>query len=148
MTFGEFNVFTRRDARAILAGCAGMLRQGGLFILEAHTFEAVQAVGSAPATWSRHASGLFSETPYLCLQENTWDAAEAGALSRYFILDAASAEVRCYASFMQAYTTEEYEEMLREADLAVHHIPDENVWPVGADFSGKLRVFACRKNLR
>ena len=122
-----------------------MLRAGGLFVLEAHTYEAVRAIGSAPASWQRHARGLFSDAPHLCLQENAWNASGASALSRYFIVDAASAKVRQYASFMQAYAAEEYESMLRGAGLPVRRVLDEESWPAGGDFSGKLRVFVCEK---
>lgn len=146
MTFGEFNVFTRQDATAILKNCAAMLHDGGLFVLEAHTFEAVRAVGIAPATWQRHASGLFSEKPHLCLQENSWNADDSSALSRYFIVDAATAKVKQYASFMQAYTLEEYQAMLQAANLTVPKILGEEEWPAGPDFQGKLQTFVCRKN--
>ncbi|WP_051257741.1 class I SAM-dependent methyltransferase [Desulfovibrio cuneatus] len=147
MTFGEFNVFTHQDANAILKNCAEMLRNGGLFILEAHTFEAVHAVGSAPATWQRHASGLFSENPHLCLQENSWSVEGSSTLSRYFIMDAATATVRQYASFMQAYWLEKYQEMLHAAKLPVVKVLDDEEWPAGSDFRGKLQTFVCRKDL-
>ena len=146
MTFGEFNVFTRQDATDILKNCADMLRDDGLFILEAHTFEAVRAVGVTPATWQRHASGLFSENPHLCLQENGWNADDSSAFSRYFIVDAATARVQQYASFMQAYTLEAYQEMLRAANLAGAKILGEEEWPAGPDFQGKLQTFVCRKS--
>lgn len=86
MTFGEFNAFIRKDAALLLEHCAEMLTENGLFILEAHTYDAVRAMGEAPATWQRHATGLFSAGPHLCLLENSWNAAEASALSRYFLL--------------------------------------------------------------
>ena len=145
MTFGEFNVFTRQDAGVILHNCADMLREGGLFVLEGHSFEAVRTIGSAPATWQRHARGLFSDKPHICLQENKWNAADSSALSQYFIVDAATAQVQQYASFMQAYLHEEYQEMLRAAQLPVARILDEQEWPAGADFLGKLQTFVCRK---
>jgi cyclopropane fatty-acyl-phospholipid synthase-like methyltransferase len=148
MTFGEFNVFTRQDATAILANCADMLCDNGLFVLEAHTVDAVHAIGAAPATWQRHAHGLFSDKPHLCLQENTWNAEDASALSQYFIVDAATAQVQQYASFMQAYSLEEYREMLQAAKLPVVKILDEEEWPAGCDFQGKLQTFVCRKNSR
>lgn len=147
MTFGEFNVFIRQEAAAILRNCAGMLCDDGLFVLEAHTFEAVHAVGSAPATWQRHQGGLFSETPHLCLQENRWNVDDSSALSKYFIVDAATAQVQQYASFMQAYRPEEYQEMLRSVKLPVVAVLDAEEWPVGADFQEKLQTFACRKAL-
>ena len=144
MTFGEFNVFTRRDAAAILGNCSGVLRENGLFVLETHTFEAVHACGTAPASW--HAGGLFSDTPHILLWENIWDGADASALTRYFVVDAASAEVRRYSSFMQAYTAEQYRETLHAASLSPHEILGETVWPPGDYFRGKLQAFVCRKN--
>ena len=145
MTFGEFNVFTRQDATAILKNCAAMLHDRGLFVLEAHTFEAVRDVGIAPATWQRHASGLFSEKPHLCLQENSWSVEGSSTLSRYFIVDAATATVQQYASFMQAYTLEDYQEIFRAANLTGAQILGEEEWPAGLDFQGKLQTFVCRK---
>ena len=145
MTFGEFNAFIRKDAALLLEHCAEMLPENGLFILEAHTYDAVRAMGEAPATWQRHATGLFSAGPHLCLRENSWNAAEASALSRYFIIDAADATVRQYASFMQAYRLESYTKMLSSTALPLQRILSENVWISGQDFYNKLQTFICRK---
>ncbi|HBT97503.1 MAG TPA: class I SAM-dependent methyltransferase [Desulfobulbaceae bacterium] len=146
MTFGEINVFTRQDAVGIVKNCAGMLAEDGLLILEAHTYEAVRASGETASSWQRQAGGLFSDKPHLCLQENSWNASEATALSRYFIVDAASANVCQYASFMQAYTLAEYRDMLQSAGLTFQKILGADAWPTGDIFQGKLQVFACRKN--
>lgn len=144
MTFGEFNVFTRQDGAAIVENCSRMLRKGGTFILEAHTYEAVREIGTAPAAWQRVASGLFSENPYLCLQENTWNIEDSSALSRYFIIDAASAIVQQYASFTQAYTFDEYSGMLDMAGFRTMQALREE-WPSGEDFKDTLQVFCCKK---
>ena len=145
MTFGEFNAFIRKDAALLLEHCAEMLTENGLFILEAHTYDAVRATGEAPATWQRHATGLFSAGPHLCLRENSWNAAEASALSRYFIIDAADTAVRQYVSFMQAYRLESYTKMLSSAALPLQRILSEKVWSSGQDFYNKLQTFICRK---
>ncbi len=145
MTFGEFNAFIRKDAALLLEHCAEMLTENGLFILEAHTYDAVRAMGEAPATWQRHATGLFSAGPHLCLRENSWNAAEASALSRYFIIDAADTAVRQYVSFMQAYRLESYTKMLSSAALPLQRILSENVWSSGQDFYNKLQTFICQK---
>lgn len=144
MTFGEFNVFSRQDAAAILRQCAAMLHEQGLFLLEAHTHDAIRAIGQTPATWQRQLSGLFSETAHLCLQENSWDADAATASSRYTIIDAASAQVQQYSAFMQAYRDEEYRRMLSDAGLPATRILPDDAWPVGDDFRGKLQVFECQ----
>ena len=145
MAFGEFNAFIRKDAALLLEHCAEMLTENGLFILEAHTYDAVRAMGEAPATWQRHATGLFSAGPHLCLRENSWNAAEASALSRYFIIDAADTAVRQYVSFMQAYRLESYTKMLSSAALPLQRILSEKVWSSGQDFYNKLQTFICRK---
>lgn len=145
MTFGEFNAFIRKDAALLLEHCAEMLTENGLFILEAHTYDAVRAMGEAPATWQRHATGLFSAGPHLCLRENSWNAAEESALSRYFIIDAADTAVRQYVSFMQAYRLESYTKMLSSAALPLQRILSEKVWSSGQDFYNKLQTFICRK---
>ncbi|EFL85234.1 hypothetical protein HMPREF0326_01983 [Desulfovibrio sp. 3_1_syn3] len=145
MTFGEFNAFIRKDAALLLEHCAEMLTENGLFILEAHIYDAVRAIDEAPATWQRHATGLFSAGPHLCLRENSWNAAEASALSRYFIIDAADTAVRQYVSFMQAYRLESYTKMLSSAALPLQRILSEKVWSSGQDFYNKLQTFICRK---
>lgn len=145
MTFGEFNAFTSQDAEAILSGCAAMLKGGGVFILEAHTLEAVRQSGQVPATWQRHESGLFSERPHLLLQENLWNETEATSLNRFYVVDVASAEARVYCSFMQGYDEARYSAMLQTAGFALEAGPGREFWPSGEDFEEKLKVYSCRK---
>lgn len=145
MTFGEFNVFSRQSAEFILATCSAMLRPGGIFVLEAHTFEAVRAVGQSAPHWEKNKSGLFSDAPHLLLQKSAWDEAKSTATTWYYLVDAASANVTGYASTMQAYTKEEYVKMLGKAGLGVVETPDNQSWPSGSVFEAKLQVFMCRK---
>jgi len=77
-------------------------------VLEPHTFEAVRALGEHPSSWYSTTSGLFSEDPHLCLQENFWDETACAATQRYFIIDAHSGEVTRYASSTQAYSDDQY----------------------------------------
>ncbi len=145
LTFGEFNVFTKKDAISILKNCSEMLRKGGLLILEAYTYEAVKEVGTALNTWQRYKNGLFSDQSYLCLQENIWNDKESTALLKYFIVDAKTAQVNQFASFMQAYTVEEYKNMLAKVSLLAQRVLHEEEWPVGNDFKEKLQVFIAEK---
>ncbi len=112
--FGEFNVFRANDARKILHKSYQALAPGGLILLEAHTYEAIQNLGESPSTWYTRESGLFSEGPYLCLQENFWDKPRSIATQRLYILDASTAEVQRHADSMQAYTDEDYRDLLIE----------------------------------
>jgi SAM-dependent methyltransferase len=112
LIYGEFNVFRPADARRILAQAYGALAGGGLLLLEAHTFSAVQNLGEDPSVWYSAESGLFAAEPHLCLQESYWDAAHNTATIRYYVVDAASATVTRYAQSMQAYTEQDYSSLL------------------------------------
>jgi SAM-dependent methyltransferase len=115
--FGELNVFRAQEARHILQKAYESLNQGGLLVLEPHTFEAVQALGEHPSNWYSAASGLFSEDPHLLLQENFWDETSCTATERYFIIDARSGKVTHYADTLQAYTRDQYRSLLQECNF-------------------------------
>jgi SAM-dependent methyltransferase len=112
--FGELNVFRPQDARLILQKAYDALNGDGRLVLEPHTFDAVKAIGHNPSEWYSTPSGLFSESPHLCLQENFWDETTSTATERYLIIDAQSGAVTRYASTMQAYTNDKYRSLLEE----------------------------------
>ena len=119
MIYGEFNVFRPADAAGILRKAHAALDADGLLLLEPHTHAGVVETGSAEQTWDTHESGLFSDSPYLCLKQSHWDEATQTATVRFFIIDADTAGVtRCAASY-QAYTDEEYRALLRETGFEV-----------------------------
>ncbi len=144
MLFSEFNVFTERDARHILAKASEVLSDGGMLLIEASTFGAVRSQGSLPATWEALESGLFSERPHLYLQEHFWDENSATATTRYTIIDALSAEVAEYGASMKAYTDEQYEKMITQAGLGKISILSGNAWPAGNEFAENFVTYACR----
>ena len=145
LTFGEFNVFKESDAAGILRKTSNYLKPDGFLLLEAHTFEAVKSIGLAQATWLANESGVFFNSPHLCLQENFWDESPATATTRYFIIDAETTDAHVYGSSMKAYTDGEYRDMLQDAGFRHVEILDVDDWPTGDDFTGKLQVYACRK---
>jgi hypothetical protein len=112
--YGEFNVFTPADANQILKKVCAAIRPAGYVLLEVHTFEAVQQMGLQPSSWYSSDSGLFSDRPHLCLQENFWDDDRSVATQRYIIIDAQTGQVTRYASSTQAYTRDRYRSMLEE----------------------------------
>ncbi len=112
--FGELNVFRPDDARKILTKAHAALNEKGCLLLEVSTFDAVRKLGSQPWGWHSSESGLFSERPHLCLFESFWNAEQMVATERYFIIDAATSEVTRYAASTQAYTREQFENLLRE----------------------------------
>lgn len=123
LLYGEMNVFRPGDIRAILQRMHDSLVPGGVVILEVSTYAAIRQQGLAGRSWYSASQGLFSEQPYLCLQESHWDEATATSALRYYVVDTATAEVTLYAQTLQAYTEEEYAALLAEhgfVDLGVH----------------------------
>lgn len=110
--FGELNVFRPADAEAILGKANDALRDGGLLLLEPHTYEAVQRLGQASAFWYSADGGLFSARPHLCLQEGFWDQDQEVATERYFVVDAGTGAVTRHASSTQAYQETGYRALL------------------------------------
>lgn len=113
--FGEFNVFRPADARTILEKARRALEPGGTLLIEPHHFEVVEKMGAAPPSWHTAPAGLFSEQPYLCLQENMWDHEAKTATTRFFVIDAATGGAEQLTQTMQAYTHGEYRTMLEQA---------------------------------
>ena len=112
--FGEFNVFRPREARGILEKACRALVPNGFLLLEPHTFEVVVKIGEQPPSWHSAEKGLFSEEPYLCLQENFWHTEDNVAIQRYYVIDAVTGEVARHSASTQAYTSEEYQSLLTE----------------------------------
>ena len=116
MIFGQFNVFRRREARRILEKAFAALLPEGLLLLEPQRSGTVRRNGGARPSWCSVPSeeGLFSERPHLCLIESFWDSEEKATTERYFVVDAASGAVQAHALTTEAYTDEEYRDVLTE----------------------------------
>jgi hypothetical protein len=114
LIFGEFNTFQMGDARRILEKAHTALADGGLLLLEPHTFEAVREIGSAPPSWysAEKSQGLFSNEAHLLLQENFWHDESRTATNRYYVIDANSGEVTRHSASMQAYQRADYQGLL------------------------------------
>ncbi len=112
LIYGEFNVFKPSDARRILDKAYRALADGGLLLLEPHTWIAVVRMGEQGRSWYSDPQGLFSDQPHLVLEESFWDAPAAAATIRRFVVDAATAEVTRHVQSMQAYTDAQYRSLL------------------------------------
>ena len=110
--FGELNVFKPGEARSILSKAWQALSPGGQLLLEVSTFNGVKGLGEQPPGWYTAESGLWSSRPHLCLSESFWDAAQAAATERYFIIDGQTGAVMHCAATSQAYTDEQLHSML------------------------------------
>ena len=114
LIFGEMNVFKPDHVKLILQKAHDALAPGGALVLEPHTFAAVEAMGKSGNSWFADPAGLFSACPYVGMEENVWDAERRVATTRYFIVDAQTAEVTRYAQSIQAYTDDEYRALVTE----------------------------------
>ena len=118
LLFGEFNVFRPAEAQAIVRHAHQALREGGLLLLEVHTFALVRDIGQQPRSWYSAPSGLFSERPHLVLTEGFWDAQRAVATKRYFVVDAATGDLTRHAESVQAYSAEQYRSLLADGGFS------------------------------
>jgi hypothetical protein len=111
--YGEFNVFTKKDARGILRKVYEALLHGGKLLLEISPYDGIEQLGNQPSTWYSSLSGLFSDKPHLCLMESFWDNTQHVATERYMIVDAETGEVSRFASSSQAYDERSIKTLLR-----------------------------------
>ncbi|MFA5203088.1 MAG: class I SAM-dependent methyltransferase [Lentisphaeria bacterium] len=117
MLFGQFNVFRRPEANAMLERACAALAPNGLLLLEPQRFGTVEKSGRAPASWYScgKGGGLFSDRPHLCLSENFWDAGGQTATQRFFIVDAETGRVSRHALSNEAYSEAQLENLLARA---------------------------------
>jgi SAM-dependent methyltransferase len=135
--FGEFNVFSPEDAERILKKIFSSLDPGGSLLLEVHHFEVVHQMGLQPPSWYSTKSGLFSDRPHFCLQENFWEQDQSVATQRFYILDAQTSQVTRYAASTQAYTETRYIDMLNECgfqEIAFYPSLTGGIDPSQSDF--------------
>ena len=114
LIYGEFNVFRPTDAGIILEKAWSALAPGGILLLEPHPYEVIKKLGSQPSFWYSESEGLFSDKPYLCLEECFWDPSNQATTIRYYIVDTVSGEVTRYAQSFQAYNDKNYRELLEK----------------------------------
>lgn len=115
---GEFNVFRAEEARELLRKSWNALKEGALILLEPHTFDGVREKADAPTRWRAAREGLFSDSAHLWLQEHFWDVESQSTITRHYIIDVATAEVTRHAETLQAYTEEDYRQLLESIGFA------------------------------
>ena len=112
MLHGELNLFPKSQAERILTKARDALREGGALLLEVHPFDFLRAQGEKRGSWRSFKTGLFSDTPHVCLQENFWDHHDNAVTSRYYVIEAETGEVTVHSLTNQAYTEKDYEDLL------------------------------------
>ncbi len=114
LIYGEINSFKGSDAHTILRKAHEALAFGGTLLLEPHSYDGAKRLGTQPPTWFSVEHGIFSDDPYLCLEESFWSGESSTATLRYFIVHTTSASVTLYAQTLQVYSDHEYRAMLHE----------------------------------
>lgn len=143
LLYGEFNIFRPIHIRKILEKANRALVESGTLLLEPHTFDAVRAIGQRANTWYTASTGLFGEEAHLVLTENYWNPADRTATVRHYRVDAGGCRVTAFAQSFQAYTDDDYRDMLSECGFSKIQI-----WPtLGGvqEFAGELVAISAEK---
>lgn len=133
LTYGEFNVFSRGDAKQILEKSYQALKRNGLVLLEARTFDSIRKGGKQSPTWHSEDNGLIYHKPHLCLREAFWYEELSTLTERYFIIDATTGALKHYEESLQAYTRKHYRSLLLECGFGKIEFP--------SSLSGELEEF-------
>jgi SAM-dependent methyltransferase len=114
---GYFNTFGPMDAYEFLGKVWMALGEGGILLLEPHTFENLENWGKREPVWEAVREGLYSDKPYLCLHECCWNGENDSLMKRWYIIDAETAYVRYVAQCCQAYTKKHLQKLLVKRDF-------------------------------
>ena len=125
--------------RLILRKAHAALSDGGILLLEPHTFDFVHSKGLQGNSWYSSEGGLFSDIPHVVLTENHWEDEQHAATIWYYVVDASTQEVTPYAQSFQAYTEAAYRSLLRECGFE-----DMKIFPslTGAEDESQAGMFA------
>jgi SAM-dependent methyltransferase len=140
LIFGDLNVFSLEDAEALLRRIGRALRPGGYFFADVTSPEAFPA-REVRQRFSYHASGLWSDAPYLELYEAHPVRPDGLRWERHVIVEAQSGRVRVYTTWSQEYTAETITALLARAGLSLHALYDDPTSPL-CDQPGWLGVVA------
>lgn len=137
MTFGEINVFSAEDTRALLRRCASWLKPGGKLLLEVHSFAEVKRQGEAERSWQPCPEGLFVDRPHVLLTENQWDEAAQTSTTLFWVLEDNGVVTR-FSSQTRAWHDEQYQQLLAECGFSDISKIAGDEWPVSDTFEDKL----------
>jgi hypothetical protein len=131
MIFGELNVFSPDECKSILRKVYNSLNRGAKLIIEVHTFDTVKNAGTAPNSWYKSESGLFSPYPHLCLINNHWFEEEKTTLQCFYVIDLDKGDIEQHRNTIKAWENNEYHQLLAEAGFEDINIAED--WPCHSD---------------
>ncbi len=112
LNFGWFHNFTKEKTKILLQNISQMLKPEGQLILELLNFDSIRNYGLSSPEWHTAKSGIFSDKPYLFLQENIWDETNKLASLFYHII-VSEEEIKTYIQTYQGYNDNELLELLK-----------------------------------
>jgi len=119
MLYGELYAFSCEEAAALRARARAALAGSGRVQLEVSRVEALREEGTWLRSWRTAERGLFADRPHLVLEEAGWDETARSAASRWYVVDAATAEVELHGEVLQAYDDAALDGLLAAAGLAL-----------------------------
>lgn len=131
MIYGEFNVFPADDIKRILRIAYEALLPGGQLLVEVQSREAVKQAGKSAPNWYKAGSGLFSDSPHVCLMENHWFEQEQTSLQIFNVIDADEHNLHIFKNTTRAWDDEELRSLFSGSGF--ENILKHNDWPVQND---------------
>jgi len=144
LTFGDWNALRRAEAIGLLDKISATLAPNGLLLLEPLTAAGVKAIGQQENRWYSETQGVFSEQPYLCLEECEWDAARKVASVRHYIIGPEKPAIRIFQQNYQAYSQNELADLLSAAGFdSIEYYP--GLAETAEDFGDELILTVARR---
>jgi hypothetical protein len=143
LIYGDFNVFKRSDARALLGRIRRALLPSGYFFTDVTT-PAAHPAQEVRRRFSYHSSGLWSDAPYLELYEAHPVRPDGLRWERYVIVEAPTGRARVYTTWSQEYTAETITDLVESAGFRVHGLYDDPAQSALCDGPGWIGVLAVK----
>ncbi len=143
LIYGEFNTFRKPDARIILEKSKQALKPDGRLLIELNSYSCLHNFGLSAPGWHASQSGLFSDQPYVFLEESFWNEEMQAATRRMYVIDTATGDVQQLADNHQAYTEEDLRIMA--GDCGYSKVEFHKQWPGAIDPSGDYLLMVCER---
>lgn len=124
LLYGQLAVFTRSEARALLAQIGQTLRRGGRLAVELLNQDKVDKKDSR--WWYTDETGLWGDAPYLHLGERFWYPEERLSLERFLILHLETGQLDEIQLCDQTYAVPEMLSLMQENGFS--HIDTYPAW--------------------
>jgi len=141
LIYGEFNTFRKPDARAILKKANQALKSDGRLLIELNSYSCLHGFGLTAPGWHSSQGGLFSDQPYLFLEESFWNEELQAATRRMYVISPANGEVQQMADNHQAYTEGDLRVMAEECGFS--KVEFHANWLGVTDESGDYLLMVC-----